>query len=91
MPAPTLEIGGVALTVRFENAGAVLVQLENSDVLPSGAVAVAVMVEPGALVDRVCENVAVPLGLMSTSNSPTNVSPSPLPPESHAVWKTSRM
>src|SRR5687767_6571644 len=66
-------------------AGSALVQLENSELLLFGSVAVAVIAEPAATgAAKVGENVALPLPSVVTSAKPRKLWPSPLPDTSQA-------
>ena len=66
---------------------------ENSEVLPDGLVAVAVMTSPTeAAVGSVRLKVAFPLALVVVDPEPRNVRPSPFPEASHdALEKNSRV
>lgn len=66
--------------------GTVPVQSENSEVSPSGAVAVAVMIWPAAVGGSGnVKSVALPRASVMIWIAPRNVPPSPLPLASHAV------
>jgi hypothetical protein len=69
------------------NAGAGT-QFENSDVLPAGSVAVAVMKEnAGTLAENWGAALAKPAALVTCAKEPINEAPSPLPEPSQASLK----
>ena len=71
-----------------EKTAAAVWHAENSEVLPAGSVAVAVMFSPGATAFvMVASKVALPAALVVTVAEPTKVSPSPLPEASQVLFE----
>ena len=76
----------VEVTISVGSPGEGIAQGENSEVLPSASVAVAVTKSPDPMpAPTGAEKMPSPATSVATSANPMNVSPSPLPDESHAA------